>query len=216
MIELFLNTIYAKWKKAKLSKKSNRIRNNKRPKNNVTKGKTPLKKKEEEKLVISMSYKNWIKGYRGKDITTYTETKEEFVNNLMYIIYTLIPYVYENWGQKMSHCHSINELRGNSSKEAQGKYIEVIKNIHPELLNPLSDKSKNKLNGVEYGTGQLEDLELYQLGLKGSVRVICGKVDNTLYPLLIDHHHLGYESQKYNQRDTNKFDFCPINCGLTK
>lgn len=198
-----------------MSKKNKRIRNNKRPKNNVKKIKTPLKKEE---LVISMSYKNWIKGYRGKDITTYTETEEEFVNNLMYIIYTLIPYVYKNWGQRMPHCHSINEENG---KEAQGKYIEVIKNIHPELLNLSEinsevDKSKNNIDRIEYGTGQLEDLELYQLGLNGSVRVICGKVGNTLYPLLIDHHHLGYDCQKYNQRDTNNFDYCPISCGLTK
>lgn len=168
-----------------------------------------------------MSYKNWIKGYKSKNITTFTENQEKFTDNLLYIIYELIPFVYENWGQSIEHCHSINELKGDRSKEAQDKYIEVIKNIHPELLNLSrinceSDNSKNERNGIEYGTGQLEDLELYQLGLKGSVRVICGKVDNTLYPLLIDHHHLGYDSQKYNQRDTNSFNYCPISCGLTK
>jgi hypothetical protein len=195
-----------------------RVKNNKRPKRNLPRKRTPLRK---ENLVISMSYKNWIKGYRGNGITTFTENQEEFVKNLVYIIYELIPYVYSHWGRKMQHCHSINELGGDRSREAQGKYIEVIKNIHPELLN-LSEsgsdpeESPTDSSGISYETGQLEDLELYQLGLKGSVRVICGKVDNTLYPLLIDHHHLGYDSQSYNQRDTSKFTYCPIDSGLIR
>lgn len=196
--------------------KKRKIRNNITPKNNVPKRQTPLRK---EDLIISISYKNWIKGYRGKNITTYTENKDEFINNIIHILYELIPYVYKNWGQRINHCHSINELQGDRSKEAQDKYIEVIKNIHPELLNLSGNSSKlNDLkkdsNDISYENGQLEDLELYQLGLKGSVRIICGKVDNTLYPLLIDHHHLGYDSQKYNKRDTSKFSYCPINYGI--
>lgn len=188
------------------------IKNNKKPKKNLVRLKTPLRKDE---LIISMSYKNWIKGYRGKDITTFTEDEKEFTRNLTYIIYELIPYVYENWSKNMQHCHYISELGGTRSKEAQEKYIEVIKNIHPELLNH-KENHDNSAEEIEYENGQIDDLEIYQLGLKGSVRVICGKVNNTLYPLLIDHHHLGYDSQKYNKRDTSKFNYCPISCGLVK
>lgn len=86
----------------------------------------------------------------------------------------------------MKHCHFINELK-DRSKETQIKYTEAIKNIQSKLLNlSKKDFELNEFNKYANETGQLEDLELCQLGLKGSVRVIYGEVDNTLYPFLIE------------------------------
>lgn len=191
-----------------------KVKNNKKPKNKVKITKTPLQK---EGLIISFSYPNWIKGVQTKDITTFTESEEEFMSNFIYIMYELVPYVYDNWGRYLPHCHSINQLKKERSREAREKYLSLIQVNHPEIISPSTkgndDENYSEVNdtqSVEYQTGQLEDLDLYQIGLKRSIRVICGKVENTLYPLLIDHHHLGYDSQKYNHRDTSKFGYCPI------
>ncbi|MBG9986223.1 hypothetical protein HZY91_04870 [Facklamia sp. DSM 111018] len=192
-----------------------RVKNNKKPQKNIKLTKTPLHKQD---VIISFSYPNWIKGFKIKDFTTFTKDENEFVNNFIYIMYELIPYVYENWGdRRFGHCHSINELKGKRTEEARNKYISFIKTIHSEIFSSATESSqtdskmgKDESESIEYQTGQLEDLDLYQIGLNGSVRVICGKVDNILYPLLIDHYHLGYDSQHYNSDDTSKYNYCPI------
>ena len=115
------------------------IKNNKKPKKNLVRPKTPLRKDE---LIISMSYKNWIKGYRGKDITTFTEDEKEFTRNLTYIIYELIPYVYENWSKNMQHCHYISELGGTRSKEAQENKLKATKRDYDKELDKLAEMYK--------------------------------------------------------------------------
>ncbi len=184
-----------------------KVKNTKAPKKNIV-NRTPLKKNH---VSISFSYKNWIKGFSNREFSTFTETEREFWDNFIYIMYELIPYVYENWnGQRIAHCHAINDLGGVRSREAKKKYFSAIKSIHSELKNNVLLEN---IDNVEYSNGQLEDLELYQLGLTGSLRVICGKIGNTLYPMLIDHHHLGYDSEQHNQRDFSKFSYCPVESG---
>ncbi|ASD24608.1 conserved hypothetical protein [Ureaplasma parvum serovar 1 str. ATCC 27813] len=170
---------------------SKKINNDKTPRNKV---KNNNVSKDNDDIVISLRYENWVKGERVNSLTTYTKDKNQFLKNIIYILNTLFPYVYKNWKNKgiNDHCHPIKQ-NDEKSRNVFSKYIKLIKKLHPNLL-----KNDN------------EELELYQLGLGRSVRVICSKIDNILFPLLIDHHHLGYESQSYNDKDTKKYDYCPL------
>lgn len=149
-------------------------------------------------LVFSFDYPNWLKGIKTKDFSTFTKDKDEFLENIVYIFSELFPYVHANWNSTNvnPHCHAITVEK---HKDARSKYIDAIRAIHFSRGG-----DQNRL------AEQLRELNLYQIGLKGSVRVICAKADNTLTPLLIDHHHLGFESEKHNQRDTGRFTYCPL------
>lgn len=148
---------------------------------------------DDSKVIINFSYRNWFKGCKTKDITTYTENEKDFHENMKFIFEELLPYVYEKWASdnQFGNCHTLHGYDKPRNREANKKYRSIITRLHP---NVSTDK---------------DDLELYQLGLNNSVRLICGKINNTLYPLLIDHYHLGYNSEYYNQKDFNNFNYCP-------
>lgn len=149
---------------------------------------------DESKVVINFSYKNWFRGSSTNDITTYTESENDFQKHMTFIFEELLPFVYEKWAsdKQFGNCHTLHDFDKKRTREANKKYRSIINKLHPSIS---TDK---------------EDLELFQLGLNNSVRLICGKINNTLYPLLIDHYHLGYDSQFYNQKDFTKFSYCPI------
>lgn len=148
---------------------------------------------DDAKVVINFSYGNWFKGCKVKDMTTYTKDETTFRYNMKHIFEELLPFVYEEWSSntQFGNCHSLNNFDSPRTREANKKYRKIIEKLHPDIST-----SQN-------------DLELFQLGLKESVRLICGKIDNILYPLLIDHYHLGFNSQSYNQKDFERFDYCP-------
>lgn len=149
----------------------------------------------DSKVIINFSYENWIIGESVDDFTTYTENREKYNEDITFILNTLLPYVYKKWSKdsQFGNCHSLNDFNKPRTREANIKYRKIIEKIHPTIST------------------KKDDLELFQLGLKRSMRLICGKIDNTLYPLLIDHYHLGYDSKYHNQKDFTKFSYCPIN-----
>lgn len=172
-----------------MARRQIRINNTKTPKKQVINEKII---EDNSKVIFNFSYSNWFKGYKTKKMTTFTENKSVYHRNLSYIFEELIPFVYEKWSSstQFGHCHSLSDLNKSRDREANDKYREIISYLHPNI-------------SIE------EEIELFQLGLTGSVRLICGKIDNTLFPLLIDHYHLGYDSKKYNQKDFSKFNYCP-------
>ncbi|WP_221913350.1 hypothetical protein [Streptococcus halichoeri] len=148
---------------------------------------------DEKRVYFSFVYPNWIKSFKHNDFTTYLKDETMFAKQMTFLFNELMPKVSEGWLKcsnttEFYHCHKVNNTR------VIGKYQKAIRVIHPQI--------------------SVESLEIWQFGFKGnSMRLICHKVSNTnnLIPLLIDHHHLGYESQYYNQTDYSAFSFCPIN-----
>lgn len=134
-------------------------------------------------------YPNWLKSFSDKKFTTYLPGESLYAEHITYIFYTLIPKVSKEWevgkrGGIWKHCHSV------SDGKALGKYNTAIKNIHG--IDPTQ-------------------LNIWQLGINGSIRLICHiSHNNEIYPLLVDYHHLGYDSVKHNSQDTEKYKFCPI------
>lgn len=132
---------------------------------------------------------NWLRSFSDRKFTTFLPSESLYAEHITYIFYTLIPNVSKDWevgkrGGVWKHCHSVND------DKALRKYNAAIKNIH----------------GIDP-----EQLNIWQLGINGSVRLICHiSPDNEIYPLLVDYHHLGYESVKHNSQDTENYRFCPI------
>lgn len=62
------------------------------------------------------------------------------------------------------------------------------------------------LNIIEIHNDEMK--EYCQLGLTQGLRVICYKINNTLYPLFLDPHHLIYPNKKYNYKDFDKNKCC--------
>ena len=57
----------------------------------------------------------------------------------------------------------------------------------------------------------INDYEIWQLGVIGGVRLIGIRDMNEFGVLFIDYHHLIYQDIKNNQKNYDKNCFCPIN-----
>lgn len=73
---------------------SKKINNDKSPLNKV---KNNNVSKDNDVIVISLRYEDWVKGERVNSLTTYTKDENQFLKNIIYILNTLFPYVYKNW-----------------------------------------------------------------------------------------------------------------------
>lgn len=150
----------------------------------------PEQKITDSQLVFDFSYPNWLKAYQGKEFTTFLKNEVTYAKSITKIIGEVIPKLAKEWLPEKNHysefvhCHEVP-----STHEAYKMYCAAIKDIH--------------------GIGA-EQLHLWQFGFKGSERLICDLSARKLTPLLIDYHHLGHPSKKYNQPDYKKFKFCPI------
>ncbi|HHK0195168.1 TPA: hypothetical protein ACQN8E_001711, partial [Streptococcus pyogenes] len=130
-----------------------------------------------------------LKSYSSSNFTTFLVDSEMYGKYITEVFKNIIPKITKDWspGSSLSqfpHCHKIGNDRAND------KYCRAIENIH----------------GIS-----TEQLELWQFGFTGEVRLIAHLSGNdTIYPLLIDYHHLGYDSVKHNEKDTRHYKFCPI------
>lgn len=155
--------------------------------------KPSVEKGSEKTISFLFAYPDWLKSYKNGNFTTFLKDESMYGEHMTYLFSQLIPRVSADWKNNSSstefkHCHKID-----SSSDAFKKYKNAIKQIHTRI--------------------DLDNLEIWQLGFKGNpMRLIChnGTQSNCLIPLLIDQHHLGYESQKHNQKDYKKYKFCPI------
>ena len=153
------------------------------PNNRIPKG----NEKEKTKVSFSFEYSNWFRGEQTKCITTYLKDESEFCKKIVYVLQVIVTKVTNDWipGTSGNHIHKIKD------KNFQ-KYSSIIHKVHG--LN----------------SSDLENC-LWQFGYTGSVRLIAMlKSDNTLIPLLVDYHHLGYESKNYNEPDFKNYNYCPI------
>lgn len=149
--------------------------------------KIPKVNKEQEsniKVNFIFKYNNWLKSSSNKEISNYLKNSEEYSKNITKIFYEIIPIIQEE-GFNYAHSHRV-----------ESKDIKKLKDIIADLHG---DKIKIDTNSF------------WQIGIKGSIRIIGMKIgDINFYPLYIDHHHELYQSTKHNMLDTKKNRFCPV------
>lgn len=140
----------------------------------------------------------WLTSVKRKRFTNFLKDKDEFTKNHFAIFYTIIPKVIGEWNEilrgsgnyQYPHCHLL-----------KGDKKEVARDIFKEIYNyELSD-----------------EINIWQFGFTGSIRIICihNDVEKAFIPIFIDHHHLIYESVKYNDSDYGNYSYCAI-CNFIK
>lgn len=134
---------------------------------------------------------NWLSSIRIKGFTNFLKDSSEFSENHFYIFRIVVPKVMVEWqeitrgGYQYAHCHRLTE---NGKEMAQDVYREIFKR--------------------EIG----DDVDLWQFGFGGSVRLVCIRddINNSLIPIFIDHHHLIHASIKHNQNDYDRYSYCAV------
>lgn len=136
-------------------------------------------------ILLNLCYGEWIYPHAHKGFTNFCKDEFCYIKDMNYILSELFPYVHDNWtnGGNFDHCHKVSD-----------KTINLYKSIIVQMY---------------HGKIDIESLILWQLGVKGSIRVICSYENGVLYPLLIDRYHIGNASEKYNQSDLKNCKFDP-------
>lgn len=167
------------------------VRNNKYAKNGVRNSESA---EVIPKLYIDFNeYPKWTYSYVGSKFTNALKSESDAAENFYFLINELFGSVEKNISNILSgrdyHSHKIT---GDKRKLA----VEIVKKIHGIYLD--------------------KDVNIWQLSSdrNGGIRIIgvitTDKIYN-FYPLFIDHHHLLYPDDKYNQPDYFKYRFCPQN-----
>lgn len=164
------------------------------PKHMVNRGTDPIG--SDSPLTFDFSKKGWMKGISLKGFTNKLKNEEMFSNYIFEIFHIIIPTLHEHGNTIIKnggtghweHCHPI---RNDQLDLALG----VAKSIHGEKIMSVSEGSK-----------------LWQFGFIGGIRLVAihNYKNNYLTPLFIDYHHLIYPSVKHNQKNIEKYEFCPI------
>lgn len=177
--------------------KKRRVRNQTKPKGRVSVDKNPTIKHGKENVTFDFSYKNWIKSVNNKDFINKLPNSDEFSQHITKCLYEVIPYIQENLKEIVvngspryphPHCHV-------AAEDKKDIIEKIINDIHNR---PLLD--------------QEDDFKIWQFGTTQGVRLfaIHNHIDNVIYPIFIDYHHLIHPDPHYNQPDFSNMEFCPV------
>ena len=92
-----------------------------------------------------------------------------------------------------------------SRKMGKKGYFPHTHEVPRNMMSTVMDIA-NQLHGAEIVD---KYSNLWQIGTNQSIRIICIRIDNIMYPLFVDYHHQLHPSSKYNQKDLAKYNFCP-------
>lgn len=173
-----------------MGKNKRSVKNNKKPKNSVSNT-----QKVSSKLKVRIDFvansNIWLKAVKVKDYTNFLKDEKQFSKYFYKVMNILIPAVQQDWEKMLSdrdafpHCHDIR-------RDARKKVNSLLSTMYPNYD---------------------ESMEVMQLGLNGSPRIIVSIIreDNisVIRPLFIDYHHLIYPDDWYNKEDVDKYTFCP-------
>lgn len=173
-------------KKRSKKKSDKKVTNDIIPENNVyTDGPSV-----QNRVYINLTkYSEWINTVFLKDFTNNLENINEAFRHFSFILKNLLGYIEENGNDILAnnirHCHPLKD-------KARRKAVKIIRET--------------------YNTDKLldDDSNLWQMAMPGEeIRIIGVFVEKDFFPLFIDHHHLLYPSDFYNQPDYNKYKFKP-------
>ena len=174
-----------------MGKNKKRVVSPSKPKRNVS-----IDNKSELQDIIYIDfnkYPKWTSSVRIGNFTNHFRNSDQALKHFFFIVDQLIPSIEDYGGDifsgKAKHCHRL-------TGEQQGLALKIIKEIH-------GSKILDKESELWQIGGKTKEIRIIGTFVNGSVRIF--------YPLFIDHHHLLYPSQKYNQSDYKKFNFSTEN-----
>lgn len=177
--------------------KKKKLKNSTNPKSRVSLDKKPVVSQDKENVTFDFSYKNWIKSVRTKGFSNKLPNSEEFSKLITKCLHELMPYIQQNWKEIMKsgspnyphrHCHVV----------AADKVDLIEKIIYEVHERPLLDQD--------------DDFNIWQFGTTQGVRLfaIYNHIENVIYPIFIDYHHLIHPNEYFNQPDFKTMEFCPV------
>lgn len=164
-------------------------------------------RKESGDIVYDFSFPTCWVSIKNKDYTNFLKNNE-CLPSVLYIIFHKIISSYDTL-QKLKdtrnrHVHKLDEIKST-------KVMELLVIAYTKAKGVDKTKAKDTIDQLYF------DSELYQIGNVGSLRLI-GILEEEHYfrVLLIDHHHLIYPSDKHNESDFMKYDYCIFTDGGKK
>ncbi|MFP7202229.1 hypothetical protein SFC08_14760 [Lysinibacillus halotolerans] len=140
---------------------------------------------------IDLRDSKWLSSVRNKKFTNFLISPESCIKSYFKILNEIIPKIQSEWenikgrNHGYKHCHLLT-----------GREKELAREIYYEIYNHQLD----------------EEVYIWQFGFTGSTRLICifNEVQNAFRPIFVDHNHIIYESQKHNQADYKKYNYCIV------
>lgn len=158
-------------------------------------GNTP--RQSNSPLTFDFSRGDWLKSIKYRDFTNKLDSETSFSNNIFEIFYKLIPNIQQNWNDilkfqgrgQWEHCHPIAEDK-----------LDLVLNIIEEV------------HGHKFDSEKKAGPSLWQIGITQNIRLIAihDYTNNHLTPVFVDYHHLIHPSKFFNQRDYDRYGFCPV------
>lgn len=150
-------------------------------------------------VVIDFSYDTAFLSCHTTDMDNYLKDEFEFINKFREIVsnvqklsektlQTLIN------GKEYRHCHKVSW-----SPKAQ----DILKKLHRELER--TEEYEQVFEGEEF----------FQFGLLGAVRFYGIIKANIFYVAFIDYYHSFDYDERYNERNTKQYSFCPMTSELS-
>ncbi len=150
-----------------------------------------------------------FKCVKYKDFINKLKDTNQFFKYFKRIFETEIPmytqYSFDNI-VKMTNKHS-HPIRKNT--DDYNKIINIIK----ELLKSYKEENYNNQYFENFLRNNINDYNLWQLGVSSSLRIFGIRESNNFAVLFIDYHHLIYPDKNYNHYNYDLYDFCPITNG---
>jgi hypothetical protein len=147
-------------------------------------------KAEEKRCYFDFSFPYLYKSVKTKNFVNMLADEKEFCKQHKILQELLLELgqksIAENLQQK--HNHVIDD------RNKRALVYEVVKALY--------DNNKNY-------TQMIDDEELYNLGLKQGLRLICLLKGNIIKPLFIDYYHCIYADEKHNNKCIDKNEFSP-------
>lgn len=148
-----------------------------------------------------------FRSVKYNEFTNYLCDCFSFFENLKYIFEKLIPFVSE---------HTYDDIYNASNRHShpikpESKEFDLVKNIIKEKLKNERNFNDNDIN--IFFENNINDYEMWQLGIVGGIRIIGIRYMNRFRPIFFDYHHLIYPSKNFNQPNYVKYNFCPMNGG---
>lgn len=142
----------------------------------------------------------YIKGKFSNKLKDYNQFFKFFSEIIEKILPVFSNYSFENIHRLTKHAHII-------PKESQQyeTVILVLKELCKDYYN------YNEAEFEMWFNQNINDYAIWQLGIIGGVRLIGIRKQKTFFCVLfIDYHHQLYKSEKHNQENIDKYEFCPI------
>ena len=89
--------------------------------------------------------------------------------------------------------------------------MNLIKNILKKKLK--KDYNYNDRDIEIFFENNINDYEIWQLGIISGTRIIGTRHLNRFRPIFFDYHHLIYPDKNFNQPNYKEYDFCPTKGG---